>query len=138
MSVNIYEGWAVVEMMGHRKFAGKLSPVEGFGGLLALEIPGVNQPLIVGAGSIFQITPVSEDFAKAQAEQYLNVSAWQATHLKQLLPEPPVVLLPGDLDLEAGDMEEYPDDPLNPASDYDGPQPMWSDDDHLYDHDLED
>lgn len=90
---SIYEGWAVVEMMGHRKFAGKLSPVEGFTGLLRLDIPGAESPVIIGAGAIFQITPVSEEFAVEAGKPYLESSSWGASHLRALLPGDELELL---------------------------------------------
>ncbi|MBE0691333.1 MAG: hypothetical protein IH587_14540 [Anaerolineae bacterium] len=82
----IYEGWAVIEMMGHRKFAGKVTPVEGYSGLLTIEMPGAERPIIVGAGAIFQITPVEQEFAQMVGKQYLENSAWGAPHLRTLLP----------------------------------------------------
>lgn len=103
-------------MMGHRKLTGRVTPVEGFGGLLRLEIPGIEQPIIIGSGAIFQITPVSEAFAASRAEEYLRQSAYySAQHLLALLPEEkqlpgPTVETPREIgiDYEVDD-DEYDD-----------------------------
>lgn len=126
----IYEGWAVIEMMGHRKFAGKVTPVEGYPGLLTVEIPGAERPIIVGAGAIFQITPVDEDFAQLRGKSYLEASTWGASHLRQLLPVTDVEFLeaPDDeeqdvdrIEREHLQSEEYgnDDDRLPPDDSYD-------------------
>ncbi len=111
-------GWAIVEMMGHRKLAGKLSPVELFGGLMRLEIPGIEQPVIIGSGAVFQITPVSEAFARERAEDYLRQSAYyNAQHLLVLLPEEkrlsgPTAFTPREIgiDYEVEDDDLYDED----------------------------
>lgn len=118
MSGEMFEGYAVVEMMGHRKLTGRVTPVEGFGGLLRLEVPGVEQPIIIGSGAIFQITPVSEAFARERAEDYLRQSAYySAQHLLALLPEEkqlpgPTAFTPREIgiDYEVDDDDEYDDD----------------------------
>lgn len=119
MSSEMFEGYAVVEMMGHRKLTGKITPVEGFGGLLRLEIPGIEQPIIIGSGAIFQITPVSEAFATSRADEYLRQSAfYSAEHLLALLPEekhPALVTetpreIGIDYEVDDDDYDDYDDD----------------------------
>lgn len=122
MSGEMFEGYAVVEMMGHRKLVGKVTPVEGFGGLLRLEIPGVEQPVVIGSGAIFQITPVSEAFAAERAEDYVRQSAYySAQHLLALLPGEELPTLASEIEREIGvdyevddgNYDEYDDDGRN-------------------------
>lgn len=104
----MFQGWAVVEMMGHRKLTGRVTPVEGFGGLLRLEVPGIEQPIIIGSGAIFQITPVSEALARERAEDYLRQSAYySAQHLLALLPEEKRPALVAETPREIGVDEDF-------------------------------
>jgi len=72
-------GWAVVELMGHRRMAGKVSEVN-FGGtvLVRIDVPAkVQGPGIVeeiwttqfyGGAAIYCLSPVSEVLARAVAQ----------------------------------------------------------------------
>lgn len=74
--------WAIVELMGHVKLAGRLTEVERFGSKMGrLDIPQDDGNYITqffGGGSVYRITAVSEDVAKAVAKgnQSHPVSAW--------------------------------------------------------------
>lgn len=75
-----FEGWAIVEVMGHNTFQGFVT-TESFGGtvLFRVDVPEIPeettkhgkreavQPFtkLIGAGSIYCITPCTEDTAKA-------------------------------------------------------------------------
>ena len=81
-----FEGWAVVEMLGHRKLAGKVSEqviagsalvrvdvpetqqtkaVAGYGGSVVESTPAYVK--LIGVGSIYCITPCSEEIARRAA-----------------------------------------------------------------------
>jgi hypothetical protein len=67
--------WAIVEVMGHSQYAGQLSEYTGLGvPLVRVEIPAVNKEpafeKLLGAASIFRITPCTEEAAKAAAAQF--------------------------------------------------------------------
>jgi hypothetical protein len=95
------ECWAVVELMGHVKLAGKLTEEERFGAKMGrLEIPTkdgfVTQ--FFGGGSVYRITPVAEDVARAVAARsdVAPVNTWE---YPKALPSPTYGSDPGS-DLE--------------------------------------
>lgn len=64
--------WAIVEVMGHSKYAGRVSEYAGLGvPLVRVEIPAVGGQAacerLLGAGAIFRITPVTERVAREAA-----------------------------------------------------------------------
>lgn len=69
---NAYQGWAVVEVMGHRSHVGEVSGVVQFGEAMlridALEPDGVKTHFYPGR-AIFGITPCSEEWARDLAER---------------------------------------------------------------------
>lgn len=75
------ESWAIVELLGHVRIAGRLSEEERFGAKMGrLDIPQgdgfVTQ--YFGGGSVYRITPVTEEVARHVAKQVSTapVSAW--------------------------------------------------------------
>lgn len=90
-----FEGWAILELMGHRRLAGYVSEVELAGaGMLRLDIPatvgdGPNENIATtqfySPSSLYCLTPTTEEVARRAA--YLSmprpVSRWE---LEQ--PEP--------------------------------------------------
>jgi hypothetical protein len=73
--------WAIVELMGHVRLAGRLTEEEKFGAKMGrLDIP-LNEGFITqyfGGGSVYRITFVSEDVARhvAKQEAPAPVSPW--------------------------------------------------------------
>ena len=78
--VKPFEGWAVLEIMGHNKFAGLVSEQTIAGhGFIRIDVPevdvenGIKLPAftkIFGAGSIYAISPCTEETAKAFVAMY--------------------------------------------------------------------
>lgn len=69
-----FEEWAVVEVMGHQRFIGKVSEQVIAGtGFVRIDIPATdsNGPWtkLVGTSSIYAITPVSEELAREMASE---------------------------------------------------------------------
>lgn len=65
-----YEGWAILELMGHRRRAGRVAEVEMFGGkLLRIDIPAGDGEVteFYGASSIYSLRPASEEVARRTA-----------------------------------------------------------------------
>lgn len=67
-----YEGWAIVELMGHRRLAGLVSQAEQFGvAMLRVDVPGENGEVsatqFYGGSSIYCLTPTTEEIARAVA-----------------------------------------------------------------------
>ena len=72
-----YEGWAIVELMGHRTFGGRVSEVEMFGGkLLRLDVyrtedVAAELTQFYGASAIYCITPTTEQKAREFGDRTL-------------------------------------------------------------------
>jgi hypothetical protein len=65
-----FKGWAVLELMGHRRRAGMVEEVEIAGGkLLRIDIPtsGGNVTELYGCSAIYALRPVSEEIARRAA-----------------------------------------------------------------------
>lgn len=73
-----FESWAIVEVMGHRQFAGFVSE-QAIGGasFVRVDVPEVKAgedvlpgfTKLLGAGSIYAISPCTEETARAYAAQ---------------------------------------------------------------------
>lgn len=70
--------WAIVELFGHKKLAGKVSEhTIGAAALVRVDVPETEQSgvftkpytKLVGTGSIYCITPCTEDVARRAAQQ---------------------------------------------------------------------
>lgn len=93
----VFEGWAILELMGHRKLGGYVSEVEIAGrGMLRLDVPSIapdapeaHATQFYSPQALYCLTPVTEDTARALAarNQPQPVQRWE-------LPAPP----PGDPD----------------------------------------
>lgn len=82
-----FESWAIVEIMGHQTYAGKVSEqVIGGSSFVRVDIPDTKeQPAftkLFGSGSIYCITPTTEVVAKALAERHSRppVSLYDLPH----------------------------------------------------------
>lgn len=69
------ELWAIVEVMGHAQYAGRVSQYAELGvPLVRVEVPETrHQPAfekLLGAAAVFRITPVEEEVARRAAEQF--------------------------------------------------------------------
>ncbi len=70
---NEFEGWAILEIMGHQKFAGYVSTQAVAGSsMLRIDVPAVEGhqafSKLFGTSSIYAMTPVDEEVAKAMAK----------------------------------------------------------------------
>jgi hypothetical protein len=70
-----FEGWAVVELMGHRRLAGYVREVSMYGtAMLRVDVPGddpekAHATQYYGGGSIYAITPCTEEVARSLSKQ---------------------------------------------------------------------
>lgn len=75
-----FESWAIVEVMGHKKYAGLVTEqVIGGQSFVRVDVPAIHDDnpderrekfcKLFGSGSIYCITPVSEDVARAMVLQ---------------------------------------------------------------------
>jgi hypothetical protein len=64
----VFEGWAIVELMGHRQRGGYVQDVEMFGGkMLRIDIPVEPEKSITefyGCSAIYALRPCSEDIVR--------------------------------------------------------------------------
>ena len=74
MDESKFESWALVEIMGHQRYAGKVIE-QTFGGasMLRVDVPEVGGKQaftkIFGVSSVYAITPVTQEAALAMAAQ---------------------------------------------------------------------
>jgi len=74
---NGFESWAILELLGHLKYAGKVDEVEVAGSkMIRITVPAIEAngglpefQKIFGTSSVYAMTPVSEAYAKETAEQ---------------------------------------------------------------------
>lgn len=72
-----FESWGIVEVMGHRKYPGRITEQLVAGTpMVRVDVPTVTKQngeirneftKLIGAGSIYMITPTSEDVARRMA-----------------------------------------------------------------------
>lgn len=84
-----FEEWAVLELMGHRRLAGKVSE-QTIGGAALIRIDIPSEPPVTqfyGGASVYCITPTTEEIARAVAKD-LQVGPVSRYELAHLLPKP--------------------------------------------------
>ncbi len=88
MSATIFEQWAIVELMGHVRLAGKVTEEERFGAKLGrIDIPKEAgfYTQYFGGSSVYRVTPVTEDIARAVAKSVPEpVSRWELPSMQAL------------------------------------------------------
>lgn len=77
-----FETWAVIEIMGHRQLAGRVTEVPIAGtSMLRIDVPAVGgwpeHTKYVGGGSVYQIHPCTEEIARASAERIAQQYGYQ-------------------------------------------------------------
>lgn len=114
MTEKLFSGWAIVELMGHVRIAGRVSEEEHFGAKLGrIDIPDPQgdgfTTQFFGGGSVYRLTPATEEIARkvAQSSQPEPVYAWDLRRQMGLLPAP--ATSPG-YD-EGGDYDDQDDEP---------------------------
>ncbi len=86
---NKFDEWAILELMGHRRLAGKVSESAiGGGAFIRIDMPmkdGKTSTQFYSPGSIYCITPTTEEIARevALASQPEPVSKWEFPQIEQ-------------------------------------------------------
>ncbi len=88
----MFEAWCLVEIMGHVQLAGKVTEEVVFGApMMRVDVPETTHlpgfTKFYGAQSIYSITPVPEDVARAMAER-LGERPWHPNVVGVALPTP--------------------------------------------------
>lgn len=105
-TVEKFETWAIVEIMGHKKFAGFVSE-QAIGGssFVRIDVPlitldtGTQLPAftkLFGAGSIYCISPCTEETGRAFAAQLRSESFSKYEAPRLPAPQPPSEPAPGE------------------------------------------
>lgn len=85
MEKEVFDSWAIVELFGHQRIAGKVTEQAiGGGSFLRVDVPECSGQAaftkFYGAAAIYAITPTSEELARAA--------------LRQIQPEPVSIWIP--------------------------------------------
>ena len=84
-----FEGWAILELMGHRRLGGYVSEATVAGaGFLRIDVPGEDGPTATqfySPSSVYCLTPVTEDMARVVAarNQPEPVQRWELPKLAE-------------------------------------------------------
>jgi len=115
MAESSFEQWAILEIMGHNTFAGRVSEITiGGASFIRISIPATgDKPAfdkIFGASSVYCITPVTEEVALDMASRLRQepIQPWQVSEAfreKLMAPAPKVDY---DDEDEVYDDEEVP------------------------------
>ncbi len=119
MQEKSFDEWALVELMGHQRIAGRVTEAEiGGSKFVRVDVPEQegSQALtkFLGPASIYAITPMSEETARAVASRISSapITAYDARRLVELEDKRRPAQLSGGDDEEDADDEE--DDPQGP------------------------
>lgn len=89
MTTEQVEGWAVLELMGHRRLGGYVTEATIFGvAMCRIDIPAVGETAAAtqfyGGAAIYALTPTTEAIARAVAESFrpAPVERWQLPALE--------------------------------------------------------
>lgn len=78
-----FDSWAILELMGHVRMAGRVTEEERFGCKMGrIEVPGDGESFTTvyfGGGSVYRMTPTTEEVARAVAKgsQLEPVHRWE-------------------------------------------------------------
>jgi hypothetical protein len=105
---NKFEEWAILELMGHRRLAGKVTESAiGGGSFIRIDMPmkdGSQSTQFYSPGSIYCITPTTEEIARTMSMAYQPepVNQWEFKQLQKtsLGHSPDGLDEPGDFDGE--------------------------------------
>ena len=92
MTDTAFEGWAVVELMGHRSRPGYVEEVEIAGGkMLRIDIPladGTTVTEFYGASAIYSIRPTTQEIVKGKVDRWNDPRPIKPLEYKPRDPEP--------------------------------------------------
>lgn len=93
-NTNGVDGWAILELMGHRRLGGMLSEVSGgaLAGFLRIDIPGRDGKATTqfyAPAAVYCITPTSEDVARkvANLSRPEPVTRWELERAARTVDE---------------------------------------------------
>ena len=87
-----FDTWGVVEVMGHKRFAGRITEQAIAGAaLVRVDVPAISFPdrefgafsKLIGIGSVYCITPMSEELARKAARALSHEEAAMPVYIPQ-------------------------------------------------------
>jgi hypothetical protein len=88
-----FEGWAILELMGHRRLAGYVQEIELAGAaFLRLDVPGGDEEpdatQFYSPGAVYCLTPCAEELARelARNARPRPVNEWDLPRRPELVP----------------------------------------------------
>lgn len=90
MESELFSGWAILELMGHRKLAGHVTSVEIAGkGMLRIDVPandgqGMTATQFYSPEALYCLTPTSEEIARR-----ISINIQPEPVVRWMLPELP-------------------------------------------------
>lgn len=109
-AITTFEQWAILELMGHVRLAGKITEEEHFGSKLGrIDVPnddGGFTTQFFGGNSIYRLTPTTEEIARsvAKSSQPAPVHSWELPRLPS--PKEGVIIGEPAFDIEHDDDDE--------------------------------
>ena len=116
---NDFTGWAIVEIMGHQKYAGQVS-TQAIGGasMVRVDVPEIEGHAaftkLFGASSIYCLTPVDELVAKAMAKSLRKAPVDIYEFPKEVIEAMRTAKLPAPKQTELEFDDEFHDDSDEP------------------------
>jgi hypothetical protein len=107
-----FEGWAILELMGHRKLGGYVRAVAFAGApMIRIDVPNENEGVVAtqfySPSALYCMTPVTEKMAGAiaRSNQPAPVQRWELPAPEPVMAAPPPIEEKYDLDdeIEAGE-----------------------------------
>lgn len=131
-TVSKFEEWAVVEIMGHKRFAGLVTEqAVGGASFLRIDVPQLSLPTgetlagftkLFGASSIYCISPCTEETARAFAQSIRaeGFSRFECPRLPAPESRPAA-----DQHVGTDEFDGWPDDDDEDPDDMDDEEPEW-------------
>lgn len=118
MNEEKFDQWAILELMGHRRLAGKVTDAEiGGGSFIRIDMPmkdGSTSTQFYSPGAVYCITPTTEEIARKMSLAYQPepVSQWEFKQLQEVNGFSPSdrVASPDGLDMFEGYVDDDDDD----------------------------
>jgi hypothetical protein len=102
--------WAVIELMGHVRIAGRVSEVDRYGSKVGrIDVPQADGTFITqffGGSSLYRETAVTEEVARAVAGNGVSIPTWAWGLNRPALPASTVE--PGEPDYHEAQTDEVP------------------------------
>lgn len=106
-----WEGWAILELMGHRRLGGYVREVTLFGAAMCrIDVPGddgKDTTQVYAPSAIYCVTPTTEEIARALART-VQPSPVQRWELPQLGPASPSYAKRADEEEGGGEGDDLP------------------------------